>query len=109
MRDQPRATADERRNARYTVKFHVDARLVPDADIQPRLRDEQVRIKELYEAGFIEQLFRREDGTGAWIIVSDENAESAHRQLATLPFVEVGIMTMELSAIAPVEIESILG
>jgi hypothetical protein len=87
------------------VRFHVDARLVPGANIEPRLADEQRRVKELHEAGFIEQLDRRTDGTGAWLIVSDEDEASAQRQLATLPFVEIGIMTMELSAIEPVDIE----
>lgn len=87
------------------MKFHVDARLVAGADISPRLADEQRKIKELHEAGFIEQLDRRTDGTGAWLIVSDDDEASAQRRLATLPFVEIGIMTMELSAIEPVDIK----
>lgn len=89
------------------MKFHVDARLVPGADIQPRLADEQQRIRELHAAGFIEQLARRIDGTGAWLIVDGTDEASAQRQLATLPFVEIGIMTMELSAIEPVDLKKL--
>jgi hypothetical protein len=79
--------------------------LVAGADPQPRLADEQHRIRELYDEGFIEQLFRRTDGSGAWLIVRDEDEESAHRRLDTLPFVEIGIMTMHLSAVEPVDVE----
>jgi hypothetical protein len=89
------------------MKFHVDARLVPGADIQPRLADEQRRIRELYDDGFIEQLFRREDATGAWLIVSADDEDSANLQLDTLPFVEIGIMTMELSAIEPLDMTTL--
>jgi muconolactone delta-isomerase len=84
--------------------FHGDARLVAGADTQPRLADEQRRIGELYDEGFIEQLFRRTDGSGAWLIVQADDEESAHRGLDTLPFVEIGIMTMHLSAVEPVDI-----
>ena len=87
------------------MRFLVDARLVPGADPQPRLADEQQRIKELYDEGFIEQLFRRLDGTGAWLIVQGDDEASAHRQLDTLPFVEIGIMTMHLSAVEPLDVE----
>jgi hypothetical protein len=89
------------------MKWHVDARLVAGADIAPRLLDEQRRIRELHDAGFIEQLFRREDGTGAWLVVEAESEASARRQLDTLPFVEIGIMTMGLSAVEPVDIASL--
>jgi muconolactone delta-isomerase len=87
------------------MRFLVDARLAAGADTQPRLADEQRRIRELYDEGFIEQLFRRTDGTGAWLIVEGDDEESAHRQLDTLPFVEIGIMTMHLSAVEPLDIE----
>jgi hypothetical protein len=86
------------------MRFHVDARVVPGADIAPRLADEQRRIKELHAQGFIEQLVRRTDGTGAWLIVRADDQASAQARLATLPFVEVGIMTMHLTHVEPVDI-----
>jgi len=83
-------------------RYLVDARLADGADPAPRLTDEQQRIRELHGAGVIEQLFRRCDGTGAWLVVSAPDVDSVHTQLDTLPFVEIGIMTM-----APGEVESI--
>ena len=87
--------------------FHVDARLAAGADPQPRLRDEQVRIRELHEEGVIEQLWRRTDGTGAWLLVRADDEAAALRCLDTLPFVEIGIMTMHLGAVEPVDIEAL--
>jgi hypothetical protein len=89
------------------VNFLVDARLVAGADVAPFLAAEQRRIRELHDAGFIELLYRRIDGTGAWLIVTERDEESAERQLDTLPFVEVGIMTMQLSEIDPVDIATL--
>ena len=89
------------------MRFHVDAHLVPGSDIAPWLQDEQRRIKELHAAGFIELLFRRADGTGAWLIVTAEDEGAAARQLDTLPFVAVGIMTMALSPVESVDIDAL--
>ena len=89
------------------MRFHVDARLAPGSEIAPWLADEQRRIRELHDEGFIELLWRRTDGTGAWLVVSAQNEDSAARQLATLPFVTVGIMTMELSAVEAVDIDTL--
>ena len=41
------------------------------------------------------------------LIVRDADHVSAARQLDTLPFVEIGIMTMELSPIEPVDIDAL--
>ena len=89
------------------MRFHVDARLVPDSDIAPWLADEQRRIRELHDEGFIELLFRRTDGTGAWLVVNADNEGSAARRLDTLPFVAEGIMTMELSPVEAVDIDGL--
>jgi len=89
------------------MRFHVDARLVPEAEIAPWLADEQRRIRELHDEGFIELLFRRTDGTGAWLVVCAEDQASAARQLDTLPFVAAGIMTMDLSPVEGVDIDAL--
>jgi muconolactone delta-isomerase len=89
------------------MRFHVDARLAPGCDIAPWLADEQRRIRELHDEGFIELLWRRTDGTGAWLVVSAQNEDAATRQLATLPFVAVGIMTMDLSPVETVDIDGL--
>jgi hypothetical protein len=48
--------------------------------------------------GFIEQLFRRLDDTGAWLIVEAESEDDAQRRLDALPFPQAGLMTMTLSS-----------
>jgi hypothetical protein len=79
--------------------FLVDARIVPGSDIAPLLEEEKREVAKLREAGFIEQLMRRLDDTGAWLVVSDDTAESAQRRLDALPFVRAGVMTMQLSGV----------
>jgi len=79
--------------------FLVDARILPGADIAPHLEEEKREVGKLREAGFIEQLMRRLDDTGAWLVVSDDTAESAQRRLDALPFVVHGVMTMTMSAV----------
>ncbi len=81
------------------MRFVVDARFTPDADPQPRLEDEKRRVAELRDEGFIELLFRRIDGTGAYLVVTAESEAAARERLDTLPFVEIAIMTMALDEV----------
>jgi muconolactone delta-isomerase len=81
------------------MRFFVDARFTPGADPDPRMEDEKRRVGELRDEGFIEQLFRRLDGTGAYLVVSADSPDAVHEQLDTLPFVETGIMTMQVDEI----------
>lgn len=77
--------------------FVVDARILPGADIAPHLEAEKAAVAELRREGFIEQLFRRLDDTGAWLVVEAPDAEEAQRRLDELPFVVNGVMRMALS------------
>lgn len=81
------------------MRFHVDARFVEGADPQPRMADEVRRVQELRDEGVVEQVFRRLDGTGAYLVAVADSAEALTAHLDTLPFVEDGIMTMQLSEI----------
>jgi muconolactone delta-isomerase len=63
------------------------------------MEDEKRRIRELRDEGFIEQLFRRLDGTGAYLVVTADTTDAVHERLDTLPFVEIGIMTMQVDEI----------
>lgn len=87
------------------MRFHVDARVLPGADIQPRLVDEQRRIGNRIANGSSSNSARRTDGTGAWLIVSAPDEAFSQRQLATLPFVEIGITTIDPTQVEPVEID----
>jgi uncharacterized protein YciI len=77
--------------------FVVDARIREGADIQPLLEAELAAVNALREEGFIEQLFRRLDDTGAWLVVDAPSAEEAQQRLDALPFVVGDVMTMTLS------------
>lgn len=79
--------------------FFVDARIPPGADIAPHLEEEKAAVRELRDRGFVEQLFRREDGTGAYLIVNAGSAEEAQRTMDGLPFPRLGLMTMRVEAI----------
>jgi len=81
------------------MRFFVDARFTPGADPEPRMEDEKLRVRELRDEGLIEQLFRRIDGTGAYLVVTDESADAVRQRLDTLPFVQDGIMTIQIDEI----------
>jgi muconolactone delta-isomerase len=79
--------------------FFVDARLVPGVDIEPHLDEEVAAVKKLVAEGFIERLFRREDGTGAYLVVEADSLELAQRTLDALPFPVRGLMTMRVEPV----------
>jgi hypothetical protein len=82
------------------MRFWVDARFATDADPAPSMAAEVVRVRELRGSGFIEAIYRRLDGTGAYLMVVEENPADALAQLRTLPFVAEGTMSV---SVAPVE------
>lgn len=81
------------------MRFLVDARFTPGSDPEPRMEDERTRVRELREEGLIEQLFRRIDGTGAYLVVGEESEDAARLRLETLPFVEDGTMSLTIEEI----------
>jgi len=81
------------------VLFHVDARIPEGVDITPLLADEVAAVAELRRIGFIEQLFRRPDGSGAYLIVESDSEATAQDTLDALPFPRAGLMVMHVTAI----------
>jgi muconolactone delta-isomerase len=79
--------------------FFVDARIVPGVDIEPHLEEEVAAVRALRDRGFIEQLFRREDGTGAYLVVDADSLEAAQETVDGLPFPVRGLMTMRVERI----------
>ncbi|MGK0741910.1 hypothetical protein ACSHWG_08515 [Leucobacter sp. Z1108] len=82
------------------MQLFGDARIVPGADPEPHLAAEILAVDELMRTGFISQLFRRLDGTGAVLIIESESKEAAELTLAELPFVKNEVMRIPLTAIA---------
>jgi hypothetical protein len=79
--------------------FFVDARILPGVDIEPHLADEIAAVKDLRAQGFIEQLFRRDDGAGAYLLVEAGSAKIAQETLDGLPFPRHGLMTMRVEPV----------
>jgi hypothetical protein len=73
-------------------------------DPTPHISDEMRRIAELQAAGVIEQLeqlYLKADRSGAVIVLETESGEEAERQLATLPLVQRGVTSFEVTELVP--------
>ena len=81
------------------VKFHVDARFVEGKDPGPEMVAELARVKELSDAGVIEQILKRTDSTGAYLVMEAANAEAIDEALDSLPFAQSAIMTYLVDSI----------
>jgi hypothetical protein len=72
-------------------------------DPTPHIPDEMRRVGELQEAGVIEQLYLKADRSGAVMLLEAQTTGDAQRQLATLPLVDRGVTSFELTELVPVE------
>lgn len=86
------------------MKFFVDGRFVPGKDPGPRMLDERRRVKELKDSGALLWAYRRpEIGGGAIMLVEMDSREEVEAALATLPFVQLGIMSCEVEEVESLE------
>ena len=67
-------------------------------DPTSHIADEMRRIAELQEAGVIQQLYLKADRSGAVLLLEAGSADEAEQQLATLPLVERGVTSFEVTA-----------
>lgn len=79
--------------------FIVDGRFTPGSDPEPRMLDERKRVKEMKEEGSLIWGYRRANGGGAYMLIEADDRASLDAMLATLPFVELGIMNVEAEAV----------
>jgi muconolactone delta-isomerase len=70
-------------------------------DFRRLARAEAARAWELYQAGVIRELHFRQDRPEAVLILECAGVEEAETSLATLPFVEAGLITFEIIPLAP--------
>jgi hypothetical protein len=70
-------------------------------DPTPHLPDGMRRLAELHAVGVIEQLCLKADRSGAVIMLETESAEEAERQLATLPLVQRGVTSFDVTELVP--------
>lgn len=81
------------------MKFHVDARFVEGKDPAPEMVAELARVNELREVGIIEQLIRRTDNTGAYLIMEAADSAAIRAALDSLPFARSSTMTFAVDKI----------
>jgi muconolactone delta-isomerase len=70
-------------------------------DFQRLAKAEAARAWELYQAGLIRELYFRRDRTEAVLLLECADVEEATASLATLPFVESGLIVFEIIPLAP--------
>ncbi|KLL95727.1 hypothetical protein NJ76_23215 [Rhodococcus sp. IITR03] len=81
------------------MKFHVDARFVEGRDPAPEMAAELARVNELRAEGIIEQLVRRTDNTGAYLIMEVPDRAALDEALESLPFARSATMTFAVDAV----------
>jgi muconolactone delta-isomerase len=81
------------------MKFHVDARFVEGKDPAPEMAAEVRRVGELRDAGIVEQVIRRLDDTGAYLVMEAPDDAAVKDALDSLPFAKSGTMTFVVEAV----------
>lgn len=70
-------------------------------DFESLLCDEAREVWKLYQAGFIREIYFREDQTTAVLILESTDVDSADRELANLPLVASGLIHFDLIPLRP--------
>ncbi len=65
--------------------IHAKFRMQDQAEILPRLPQEQARIKELKEQGMVEALYIGSDLSQVWIAMQGETQDAVQKGLESLP------------------------
>ena len=81
------------------MKFHVDARFVEGKDPAPEMAVEVQRVGQLRDAGVVEQVIRRLDGTGAYLVMEAPDDAAVKDALDSLPFAKSGTMTFAVEVV----------
>ena len=72
----------------------------PD-DFKPHLKAEAIKVWELYQAGFLREIYFHADQFNAILILESKNAEDATKVLNALPLVKEGLITFEIIPLIP--------
>jgi muconolactone delta-isomerase len=68
-----------------------------ERDRREALRDvEEDALGDMRSDGFLQQIWRRDDGAGSYSLVEAPTLDEASKRLATLPFVVQGAITIEI-------------
>lgn len=83
------------------LAIEKDAPGVEPEDLQPFLKEEAARAWELYQEGFLRELYFRADFPAAVLIMECASLKEAHSVLQTLPLVREGLIGFETIPLAP--------
>ena len=72
-----------------------------EADYGALVEGEVQQARALYSAGSIRQIWHRADVRGACLLWEADNEETVQRMLQTFPFVQAGIVEIELIPLIP--------
>lgn len=72
-----------------------------DAEFEPLIPAEAEAARALYMEGFIRQIWHRADLPGACMLLEAESLEDAHAKLKRLPFVERGMLEVNVIPLRP--------
>lgn len=75
--------------------------LVDRPELASPLREEAVRVWELYQAGVIREMYFRADEPTAVLVLEVQSVDDARRLLDTLPLVAGGHIAFELVPLVP--------
>jgi hypothetical protein len=71
-------------------------------DIGPHLQAEERRVAELRAEGLIRDVFLKADRSGPILLLNDTDISDARARLASLPFVQHGLVTFDYIELADV-------
>ncbi|MDY6868682.1 MAG: muconolactone Delta-isomerase family protein [Chloroflexota bacterium] len=79
-------------------------REVPDVtgeEFRPHLKEEAVRVWELYQAGVFRELYFRQDQPSAVLVLECADIEEARQVLNTLPLVKEQLIAFDIIPLIP--------
>jgi muconolactone delta-isomerase len=73
---------------------------VSDEDFKPHLKEEALRVWELYQSGEFRELYFRQDQPSAVLVLECADAEEAREVLDTLPLVREDLISFDIIPLA---------
>jgi len=67
----------------------------------PHMKAEAARVWELYQAGALREVYFREDGKGAVILLECDSIAEAHSLITSLPLVEKKLIDFDVMGLTP--------
>ena len=83
------------------IAMEVEAQGTNPEAFEPHLKAEARRVWELYQCGFIRDLYFRSDRSEAVLMLECLDLQEAQQTLTSLPLVKAGLITFDLIPLVP--------